>query len=241
MLSQLFALILGALQMKFLLKHEYKNILSSVTSHYPNNFHMTWTSNVLNEKYTIEFRVWSQVRQALYCLPCRMFWHNTGVVPSRSALASPGGWTSSTKWRNLSATVREYEEKKSHEEYYTAWRELEGRLLSDEWVDSLLEGSYQSEAVKWCNVLKRIIDVILFRDGQGLAFGGSSHLICDPNNGNILGLIELLSRLNPLLKKHVQNVREYQENCERLQVHYLSPKSKNEFIFACSNLVKQHM
>ena len=50
--------------------------------------------------------------------------------------------------------------------------ELERRLLSEKGFDFLLEASYQAEAVKWCNVLKRIIDS-LFLGERGLAFSGS--------------------------------------------------------------------
>ena len=35
--------------------------------------------------------------------------------------------------------VQEHEKSKSHRECYIAWRELERRLLSKKWVDSLLE------------------------------------------------------------------------------------------------------
>ena len=45
-----------------------------------------------------------------------------------------------------------------------------------------------------------------------MAFTGSSHRIGDPNNGNVLGLIELLLRTDHMLLEHVQNVMEYQEN-----------------------------
>ena len=48
------------------------------------------------EMYKREFLVCSQVKQALYCLPCRMFWHTNGVVYTGSALASVGGWTACT-------------------------------------------------------------------------------------------------------------------------------------------------
>ena len=54
-------------------------------------------------------------------------------------------------------------------------------------------------------------------------------------------MIELLSRWRQILQEYVQNVKEYQEKCERLQVHYLSPESQNDFISACSSLVKQHI
>ena len=58
-------------------------------------------------------------------------------------------------------------------------------------ADSLLEECYQSEAAKWSNAMKRIIDVVFISGERGLAFSGSSHRIGDPNNGNLLGLMEL--------------------------------------------------
>ena len=108
-------------------------------------------------------------------------------------------------------------------------------------VDSLLKAIYQSEEVKWCNVLKRIIDVVLILGERDLAFSGSSHRIGDLDNGNILGLIEMLSWWGPMLQEHVQNVKEYQEKGERHQVYYLSPESNDEFISASSSLMKQNI
>ena len=137
------------------------------------------------------------MKQTLCRSPCRMFWHTTGVVYSRSALTSPGGWTASTKWRKLCVRVREHEWSKNHKECYISWRELERRLLSIKGVDSLIEASYQSEVVKWCNVMRRIIDVAFSLLERSLAFSRSSHWIMDPSNGNFLRLIELLSRWDP--------------------------------------------
>ena len=79
--------------------------------------------------------------------------------------------------------------------------------------------------MKWCNVLKRVFDVVLFLGKRGWAFSGSSRWIGDPNSGNFLDLTNLLSRWDPILQEHEQKVKEYQEKGERLQVHYLSPES----------------
>ena len=110
--------------------------------------------------------------------------------------------------RKLSVRVREHKKSKNHKECYIAWRELERRLLSKKLVGSLLEPSYQPEAVKWCNVLKRIINVVLLLGERGLAFSGSSHRIGDPNNGNFLGQIELPSRWDSILQEYTLNVKD---------------------------------
>ena len=53
--------------------------------------------------------------------------------------------------------------------------------------------------------------------------------------------IELLSHWDPILKEHVLKIEGLQKKAERLQVHYLSDESRNEFIAECSGLVKQHI
>ncbi|XP_013781317.1 uncharacterized protein LOC106465628 [Limulus polyphemus] len=120
-------------------------------------------------------------------------------------------------------------------------RELERRLMSETRSDTILEVSIKTEAVKCYNILKCIIDVVLFLGERDLAFTGSSHRIGDSNNGNFLGLIEVLFRCDPILQEHVLSVEELQKRSEQLQVHYLSPDSQNEFIAECSNLCREEI
>ncbi|XP_065659000.1 uncharacterized protein LOC136083525 [Hydra vulgaris] len=80
-----------------------------------------------------------------------------------------------------------------------------------------------------------------FWDERGLAFQGSSQRIGDVDNDNFLGLTELHSHWDPILKEHVLSVEESQRKDKRLQVHYLSADTQNEFIAECSDLVRQHI
>ena len=52
---------------------------------------------------------------------------------------------------------------------------------------------------------------------------------------NFLGIIELLSKYDPLLSERVEKVRKSQPNHKRLQVHYLSTRIQNEFIDLCGS------
>ena len=63
---------------------------------------------------------------------------------------------------------------------------------------------------KWRDLLKRILDVILFLGQRGLALKGDSNLIGDPSNGNFLGILELLSHYDSTLKEHIEHVRKSQ-------------------------------
>ena len=85
--------------------------------------------------------------------------------------------------------------------------------------------------MKWCNVLKHIINVVLFLGEPGLAFSGSSQRIGDPSNGSFLDLSEQLSTCDPMPQELVKNAKDYQEKGDHLQVHYLPPESQSELIF----------
>ena len=65
------------------------------------------------------------------------------------------------------------------------------------------------------------------------------HLIDNPQNGNFLGLIELLSKYDSLLFEHVEKVQKSQACGQRLQAHYLSHDAQNAFIHACGNQVTE--
>ena len=84
--------------------------------------------------------------------------------------------------------------------------------------------------------MKQIIDVTLLLGERGLAVQCSLQHIGVSYKGNVLGLIELSSQW-----EHVLTVEELQKKDERLQVHYLSNESQNEFIAKCCDLVKQHV
>ena len=94
-------------------------------------------------------------------------------------------------------------------------------------------------ANKWKTLLTRMIDVIVFLGERGLFFRGNSQRIVDVHNSNFLGLLEVLAHYDPLLQEHVMKVKLSQQKQERLQAHYLSADSQNEFIDLCADYVRE--
>ena len=78
----------------------------------------------------------------------------------------------------------------------------------------------------------------LFLGENGASFLGSSHVFGDEHSGMFLKLIELLSMYDPMLAAHTNGIKEAQNQNKRLQFHYLSPSSQNEFINLCSREVQ---
>lgn len=83
----------------------------------------------------------------------------------------------------------------------------------------------------------RILDTIVFLGERGLALRGENEVIGDHSNGNFLGVLELISRYDFVLREHIENVKKSQDVHRRLQVTYLSPRIQNEFIDICAGRI----
>lgn len=75
-------------------------------------------------------------------------------------------------------------------------------------IDCEFEKSIAKEKEKWRNILRNIIDVILFCSKNNLALKGTTEKIGDLNSGIFLQLIELISHYSPILAQHVQEVKQ---------------------------------
>ncbi|XP_065902561.1 uncharacterized protein [Dysidea avara] len=136
-----------------------------------------------------------------------------------------------------------YEQVKSHERNmlyvsrYLKWKCLEAALKKKTGIDAAMQRQIDEETTKWKEIPKCILDVILFLAEHNLPFRGSSSKIGDGDNGLFLGILELLSKHNKVLEMHLNNVKQHQISESRMQTHYLSWRSQNEFIEACSTQV----
>ncbi|XP_065674102.1 uncharacterized protein LOC136091046 [Hydra vulgaris] len=159
-----------------------------------------------------DWLVWSKSKNALFCFPCRLFYK---FHEQRSIFATENGWQVNRGYKKLYDRILDHEKSSGHK----SSRQI------------------QNETQKWKDLLKRLIDAILFLAERGLAFRGVTHLI-DSNNGNFLGLLELLSHYDPLLEENLKNVNQAQIEKQKLRVHYLSPDIQNEFISCCADYLR---
>ena len=184
--------------------------------------------------------VYSPTKQAIYCFPCRIFWHTIDYpAHMQSSFSSHDGWGTEKKWKKLGDRIPDHEKSDAHKNCYLRWRELQRCLENDAGINVIIEENISSEAEKWKKLLSRIIDVVIFLGQRGLAFCGSSLRIGDVDNGNFLGLLELVAHYDPIVEEHVTKVKVAQQKGERLQAHYLSPESQNEFISLCAARVRR--
>ncbi|XP_065642878.1 zinc finger MYM-type protein 1-like [Hydra vulgaris] len=193
------------------------------------------------ESFSRDWLVFSPAKTALFCFPCRLFLPRNQLPHMTSSLAMIGGWGYEKKWKNLISRIPEHEHLKIHKQCYIQWREFQARMKTDQSIEHLMNRQILNEADTWRKILERILDVILFLGERGLAIRGKSDLIGDSHNGNFLGLLELISHYDPILKEHVIKVKQSQDKGQRLQAHYLSNRSQNEFIGLCAAEVRRQI
>ena len=152
-----------------------------------------------------DWLVWSRAKEALYCLPCKIY--STLPQAQKSALASPEGYSTARKWKKLHAKVPEHESSVSHKNAYVQWKTERRKLKSETSLSDLLFKNIQYEQEVWKEIPRRILDVTLFLAERGLASRGESTKIGDPSNRNFLGILELLAKYDPLFDDHLRKVR----------------------------------
>ena len=102
-------------------------------------------------------------------------------------------------WKHAHEIVSSHENSKQHLDAMAA---LCARKSSSQ-IDSDLVKQYESEVSYWQEVLRRIVSVVKFLSVRGLAFRGKNEQLGSPNNGNYLGILELLSQYDTFIAEHL--------------------------------------
>ena len=189
------------------------------------------------EKILRGWLVWSNEKQSLYCLCCRLFYK--GPPQTRPALAQLHGIYDN--WRKLHERIPQHEKNNAHKSSYLEWRGLEKAIAKGATIDIVLNQNIRSEVLKWKLILTRLLDVTLFLAERGLPFRGNNEKISDPHNGLFLGICELLARNDKVLELHIASVKEAQNSSRRIKVTYLSKDTQNEFIECCADSVLKRL
>ena len=61
----------------------------------------------------------------------------------------------------------------------------------------------EKRGLYWRSIIHRLIETVIFLSGRGLAFRGDNETLSSKNNGNYLGCLELISKFDPLMSKHL--------------------------------------
>ncbi|XP_039300687.1 uncharacterized protein LOC120355978, partial [Nilaparvata lugens] len=137
---------------------------------------------------------YSETRNALYCIPCRLFSNTIPLTEAKlSSLCKKEGFVS---WKKLSDKIPDHDTAPYHQNCFGQWRALEANLLPGKGgIDKNLQDQINKEISHWKSVLHSIVDAILFLAKQGKSFRGT-HETKDfgaPESGSFLNTIDLIS------------------------------------------------
>lgn len=201
---------------------------------YPKSGKISFNSNNFKNPNDGSDRKWllySATTNSLFCYSCCLF-------PTRVQTKSSNPWGNygegTIGYRDFlhqSRGLLAHEQSQQHFSSTTTWMEYKRLADSGKTINHATEEAMKKEVSFWRQVLRGILDAIIFLAKNNLAFQGKTSKLGQPNCGNFLSLIELLSKYYPPLKTHVNRITSN-------KVSYMSDKTQNEFISLAGSSVR---
>lgn len=186
-----------------------------------NNFYRRKQNGEVTKRHWL---IYSRTANALICYVCKLF------SSSNDALCTTG----LIDWHNVNNRLSSHETSILHRQ---SINQLSCLMKSSGRIDSLVVKESESEKAYWRNVLKRVVDVIKFIAQRGLSFFGENESFGSNQNGNFLGILELLATYDPFLAEHIQS----RGNKGQGRVNYLSSSTVDELLHIMSNQVMKQI
>jgi hypothetical protein len=177
------------------------------------------------EKCDREWLVYSKELDKVFCFCCKLL--KMGHV--RGQLANDGF----SDWGHIGTRLKEHEVSREHVTNMAAWYDLRLRFQQNQTIDRVAQRELEKEREHWRKVLLRIILIVRFLAEHNIAFRGSNSRLYQGNNGNFLGLIEMLAKFDPVIKEHVDRITN-----DKICDHYLGPSIQNELINLLASVIK---
>lgn len=187
-------------------------------------FLTAYYSRKLCNRETLDRRwlVYSVKQNRVYCFCCKLFSNSFNSFSSHGY----------DNWKNFLAVISLHETSCNHITAQKNWIEMENRMNLNLTIDKEAHRLMNAERMHWRGVLERLLAIIHFLAKNNLAFRGTDeHLNC-PNNGNFLGLVELLAKFDPVLHEHLRRI-----NNSEIHDHYLGKNMQDEFLLLISQRV----
>ncbi|CAH2302510.1 zinc finger MYM-type 1-like [Pelobates cultripes] len=149
------------------------------------------------EEQTRRWLVYSSSANKVFCFSCKLFDKN----PKTSLTL--GGSDDST---NMSNILKSHEASSGHFTAQQMWTETQLRRNSKHAIDQNYQNLMSRERQHWRSVMERLLNIVQFLAERNLAFRSSSERLFTTNNGNFLGLVELLGKYDSVMAEHLRRV-----------------------------------
>lgn len=180
---------------------------------------------MFNEYPLIEYSI---LKDSVNCFVCLLFPRGAGKLYSNSAWVKTG----LNEWHKMKSCgakkLGKLEQHFSSTSHKAALNDYYQFMNNSNHIDIILNRHNRKEAIKLeqekdfnKNIVIMLFDIARTLSRQGLAFRGDG----DESGGNFMQLVKLLSRHNPLMDRWIKET-----SARAYKVHYLGPRSQNEFI-----------
>ena len=176
------------------------------------------------DRYLRSWLVYSKIKDCVYCFSCKLF------STSDYNLATTG----CNDWQHIGTILAKHEVSSKHLQSMLTLKQMIVAEQQKQSISSLLTSQYTIQVTYWRNVLRRILDIIIYLAQHNIALRGTAghESLGDPKNGPFLGLVELLGKYDPVMEEHVKKI----QNAE-IHDHYLGKTIQNELIELVANKI----
>ncbi|PWA89171.1 zinc finger MYM-type protein 1 [Artemisia annua] len=136
-------------------------------------------------------------------------------------------------WQHVNIQLKEHETSVEHIRNMLEWNDLCSTLKSNHTIDKVAQELLEKETYRWKHVLVRIIAAVKYFGKKTLSFRGSNEKLGEKNNGNFLGIVDMMAEFDPYIKEHVERIKN-----EDMRAHYLGPGIQNELITLLARAIK---
>lgn len=139
-------------------------------------------------------------------------------------------------WRHIGARLKQHDTLSVLVLTMCNWLELESIIKANKTIDAEAQEISEKERKHWNGVMKRIIAGVEFLAQHNLAFRGTHEKLCESNNGNFLGITEMLDKFDPVVQEHIRRIKTVE-----IHDHYQGHGIQNELIDILANAEKQQI
>ncbi|KAL4112340.1 hypothetical protein QTP88_016149 [Uroleucon formosanum] len=190
----------------------------------------SFSSKWYNEYPLIEYSI---LKDSVYCFVCSLFPHGPDKLYSNAAWITTGV----NQWHKMKSCgakkLGKLEQHFSSTSHIACLSDYYQFMTKSNHIDIILNRHNRKEAIQLeqekdfnKNIVIMLFDIARTLARQGLAFRGDG----DESGDNFMQLVKLLSRHNPLMDRWIKETSK-----RSYKVHYLGPRSQNEFIELLAN------
>lgn len=163
-------------------------------------------------------RSWLSYSPALnkvFCVTCKLF----GLPKAKRLLIASQG---TNEWSNIKRNIEQHELLTEHLQ-----SEMSKALYTNNHrIDLKMVHGTNKQVVKNREIVKVVIDALLYTARQNIALRGHNEHKLSNNRGNFLELINLMGKYHPVLNLHLQKINNVSKN----RISFLSNISQNKLL-----------